>query len=126
MCGIVGYIGPQDATPIVLDGLRRLEYRGYDSAGIAALADGKVQVLNNQRFPIITFLHTVEDDKVLGVLTHSAMTPRSVVVLLFDTANTIGPRISTPIRVQIPPSATGFGENATFYARIFRHAASSP
>jgi len=35
MCGIVGYIGQQDAVGILLDGLRRLEYRGYDSAGIA-------------------------------------------------------------------------------------------
>ncbi|MBA3906602.1 MAG: glutamine--fructose-6-phosphate transaminase (isomerizing) [Pseudonocardiales bacterium] len=35
MCGIVGYVGPQDATPILLEGLGRLEYRGYDSAGIA-------------------------------------------------------------------------------------------
>ena len=35
MCGIVGYVGPRDAAPILLDGLRRLEYRGYDSAGIA-------------------------------------------------------------------------------------------
>ncbi len=35
MCGIVGYIGPHEATPIIIDGLRRLEYRGYDSAGIA-------------------------------------------------------------------------------------------
>ncbi len=35
MCGIVGYVGPQDATPILLEGLSRLEYRGYDSAGIA-------------------------------------------------------------------------------------------
>ena len=35
MCGIVGYIGPKDATPIILNGLRRLEYRGYDSAGLA-------------------------------------------------------------------------------------------
>jgi glucosamine--fructose-6-phosphate aminotransferase (isomerizing) len=45
MCGIVGYVGPRDAAPILLDGLRRLEYRGYDSAGIAVLtADGDVFV----------------------------------------------------------------------------------
>jgi glucosamine--fructose-6-phosphate aminotransferase (isomerizing) len=37
MCGIVGYVGPRDAAPILLEGLRRLEYRGYDSAGIALL-----------------------------------------------------------------------------------------
>ena len=35
MCGIVGYVGQAEAAPILLDGLRRLEYRGYDSAGIA-------------------------------------------------------------------------------------------
>ncbi|MCL4394065.1 MAG: glutamine--fructose-6-phosphate transaminase (isomerizing) [Chloroflexi bacterium] len=40
MCGIVGYVGPRDASPILLDGLRRLEYRGYDSAGIAILTPG--------------------------------------------------------------------------------------
>ncbi|MEX2300232.1 MAG: glutamine--fructose-6-phosphate transaminase (isomerizing) [Bryobacterales bacterium] len=39
MCGIVGYIGPNDAVPIIIDGLRRLEYRGYDSAGIAVGSD---------------------------------------------------------------------------------------
>ncbi|MBM4275652.1 MAG: glutamine--fructose-6-phosphate transaminase (isomerizing) [Deltaproteobacteria bacterium] len=37
MCGIIGYLGPQEATPIILDGLKRLEYRGYDSAGLAVL-----------------------------------------------------------------------------------------
>ena len=44
MCGIVGYIGQTDAAPILLDGLRRLEYRGYDSAGVATIQDGAVQV----------------------------------------------------------------------------------
>jgi glucosamine--fructose-6-phosphate aminotransferase (isomerizing) len=42
MCGIVGYVGPKEARDVVLEGLRRLEYRGYDSAGIAVLADGKL------------------------------------------------------------------------------------
>jgi glucosamine--fructose-6-phosphate aminotransferase (isomerizing) len=45
MCGIVGYVGPRDATPIVLAGLKRLEYRGYDSAGLAVVeASGAIGV----------------------------------------------------------------------------------
>src|SRR5262245_35009158 len=44
MCGIVGYIGPRDATPIIINGLKRLEYRGYDSAGVAVLNDGQLEV----------------------------------------------------------------------------------
>ena len=44
MCGIVGYVGARDAAPILLEGLKRLEYRGYDSAGIATLSDGSFVV----------------------------------------------------------------------------------
>ncbi len=44
MCGIVGYIGKQQAAPVLLDGLAKLEYRGYDSAGIAVIEDGKIDV----------------------------------------------------------------------------------
>ena len=43
MCGIVGFVGRQDAAPILLEGLRRLEYRGYDSAGIATLVNGHIE-----------------------------------------------------------------------------------
>ena len=45
MCGIVGYVGPRLATPILLDGLRKLEYRGYDSAGLAVHDGTKVKIL---------------------------------------------------------------------------------
>ena len=44
MCGIVGYVGRQEAAPILLDGLERLEYRGYDSAGIAVCGDGVLRL----------------------------------------------------------------------------------
>ena len=44
MCGIVGYIGARDATPIIINGLKRLEYRGYDSAGIAVYNGGQLEV----------------------------------------------------------------------------------
>src|SRR5829696_8418812 len=44
MCGIVGYVGRQDGVPFLLEGLQRLEYRGYDSAGVAAVKNGTLRV----------------------------------------------------------------------------------
>src|ERR671934_1367655 len=44
MCGIIGYIGPKDVVPVLIDGLRRLEYRGYDSAGVAVVRDGTIEL----------------------------------------------------------------------------------
>jgi glucosamine--fructose-6-phosphate aminotransferase (isomerizing) len=44
MCGIVGYVGPREASPVIMQGLRKLEYRGYDSAGIAVFTDGHLEV----------------------------------------------------------------------------------
>ena len=48
MCGIVGYVGREQAAPILLDGLSRLEYRGYDSAGVAVYHDGQVRVAKSK------------------------------------------------------------------------------
>ena len=44
MCGIIGYIGDKQVLPILIDGLRRLEYRGYDSAGVAVVRNGGIEL----------------------------------------------------------------------------------
>ena len=48
MCGIVGYIGQKDSVGILLDGLHKLEYRGYDSAGICVINDQKLALVKKQ------------------------------------------------------------------------------
>lgn len=51
MCGIVGYIGTQAATGILLAGLEKLEYRGYDSAGIATVLEGNIHCVEQRKTP---------------------------------------------------------------------------
>ena len=48
MCGIVGYIGKNDAYPILIKGLKRLEYRGYDSSGVAIVNKGELKVFKKK------------------------------------------------------------------------------
>ncbi len=70
MCGIVGYVGARHATPILLDGLERLEYRGYDSAGIAVITStGQLQVAKAQgRLESLrTLVQTAEPVGVVGI-----------------------------------------------------------
>src|ERR1700730_10460116 len=70
MCGIIGYIGPKDVVPILIDGLRRLEYRGYDSAGVAVVHDGEVELRRSagklSRLEDVITLHPLTGDYGVG------------------------------------------------------------
>ncbi len=68
MCGIVGYVGPQDATPIVLDGLKRLEYRGYDSAGLAVVQTNGDIAVRREVGKLAGLLEMVDTEPVSGQL----------------------------------------------------------
>ena len=67
MCGIVGYIGGQQATPIILEGLKKLEYRGYDSAGIATLADGGSAIRRSQG-KLVNLENMLQDQPLYGTV----------------------------------------------------------
>jgi glucosamine--fructose-6-phosphate aminotransferase (isomerizing) len=65
MCGIVGYIGPKPLVPILLEGLRKLEYRGYDSAGIAVVSNGEV-ALRRSSGKLINLIKLLENNPLKG------------------------------------------------------------
>ena len=65
MCGIVGYIGKKDTLPILLDGLKQLDYRGYDSAGVCIITNDKVKIVNRSG-KIKDLIFSVKDRGVLS------------------------------------------------------------
>lgn len=67
MCGIVGYIGEKNATPIILKGLEKLEYRGYDSAGLAVLSNGAIEVRRNAG-KLINLLNEISENSISGTM----------------------------------------------------------
>src|SRR6186997_3082191 len=70
MCGIIGYIGPKDVVPVLIDGLRRLEYRGYDSAGVAVVHDGAIDLRRSagklSKLEDVITLHPITGDYGVG------------------------------------------------------------
>lgn len=67
MCGIIGYIGKQPAQPILLEGLKRMEYRGYDSSGIAVVEDGKVKSYKKEG-KLQNLVQTIGDVELAGTV----------------------------------------------------------
>src|SRR3954471_5130312 len=73
MCGIIGYIGDRQALPVVIEGLQRLEYRGYDSAGVALLdEEGELQ-LRRSVGKLSNLTVALDEEKSRGTLPQSSL-----------------------------------------------------
>ena len=70
MCGIIGYIGSKEVVPVLIEGLRRLEYRGYDSAGVAVVHDGAIDLRRSagklSKLEDVITLHPITGDYGVG------------------------------------------------------------
>ena len=81
MCGIVGYIGPKNATPIIMNGLKKLEYRGYDSAGIAVLENGGIEVRRDAG-KLESLTQLVQESPLKGILASAILAGQLTVCLI--------------------------------------------
>src|SRR5687768_7306138 len=66
MCGIIGYLGSKEVVPILIDGLRRLEYRGYDSAGVAVVRDGQIE-RRRSAGKLVNLEHAIDTQPLEGI-----------------------------------------------------------
>ena len=67
MCGIVGYVGEKKCTPLLIDGLSKLEYRGYDSAGIAIMEKDDI-VIKKEKGRVANLKNLIKDSSLLGTI----------------------------------------------------------
>ena len=85
MCGIMGYIGKKNASGILLDGLKKLEYRGYDSAGIALINDSKIKVARCKgKLSALEKTGTIEAAKNVGESIAKKATKLNIRKIVFD------------------------------------------